>query len=114
MLYLMRDTLPFGRWPRGKGIWHGAPARVAGKDGFLGIRRIAVFRFKLFKRPDGGEIVSRLLMQSALSDAVSFGYPEIAGGFLFYDRVKVKQYPCYRGPSVGRNAHSRVASSQAS
>jgi hypothetical protein len=28
--------------------------------------------------------------------------------------VSVKQYACYRGTSVGRNAHSRVACSQAS
>ncbi len=90
------------------------PARIAGEDGFFGIGRIAVFRFKHFEQPDGGDVVAGLLVQSTLSNAMRLGDAEVAGGFLFDSRVEVEEDARYRGSSVGGNAHSRVACSQAS
>jgi hypothetical protein len=66
------------------------PADIAGKEGFFGIGRVAVFRLKLFERADGREIVVRLLMEAALSDTVSGGDAKVAGGSFFDCRFGVK------------------------
>ena len=110
----MRDRFPFSGRIVVKRVWHCAPSRVAGEHSLFRFGRIAVFCFKKFERPDGGEIVAGLFMQSALTDAVGVSDSEIAGGCFFQDRVEVKEDSGYRGSSLGRNAHSRVASSQAS
>jgi hypothetical protein len=94
-----------------KGIGHGAPADVAGEGGLFRIVGVTVFGLKRFESPDGRKIVAGFFMQAALSDAVGVGYAEVAGRLLFGFRLESADDGWQA--SVGRNAHSRVAISQA-
>jgi hypothetical protein len=111
--YFKRDAFPFVRGRIGKDIRQCAPAHIAGKDGFFVIGRIAVFCFNPFECFDGGDVALRLRMRAALSDAVGIVYPEVAGWLRFADGLAVESDDDSWGASVGGNAHSRVASSQA-
>ena len=49
---LVRDLLPLARWLRMEDIRQRSPPAVARKDGLLGVGRVPVSGFKLFKRAD--------------------------------------------------------------
>ncbi len=83
MLHCPRSASPFARREVPKHVGHGTPARVTGEHGLFIVGGVAAFRFESLQKTDGGNIVTGLFMQPALSDPVRIGYPEIAGGFSF-------------------------------
>ena len=108
--------LPFGRRIGPEGIRHGAPAGVFHQQGFFGSGCHPALGFDALQRADGFDIIESLVAEAAFADPVSVCYSEIAGGEGVWFWVGLPDDDGLRGGcsgSGGRNAHSRIASSQA-
>jgi len=110
--------LPFGGRVGAEGVGHGAPAGVFHEQGFFRASWRAAFLFTAFQSANGFDIVESLVAEAAFADPVSVRYSEIAGwdgvwlGIGLPDNGRLNGGRSGRS-SPGRNAHSRVASSQA-
>ena len=107
------NALPVPRGASLKRSWHRTPTRVFRECGLLFRPRETVFVLNSLQRPDCCEIRLRFLSETALTDSVSVGYAEIAGKGWLGSRVAGSNDSWGRSSSSARNAHSRVASSQA-
>ena len=108
--------LPFGRRVGAEGIRHRAPACVFHEKRFFRASWRAAFLFAAFQSADGFDVVESLVAEAAFADPVSVCYSEIAGGEGVWFWVGLPDDDGLRGGcsgSGGRNAHSRIASSQA-
>ena len=79
-LELVGRLLPFRRRMPVKRAGHCAPAHITGEDALFVFRGVAVFRFKLFQRADGRDVVSCFFAKAALAYPVGFGDSEVARG----------------------------------
>jgi len=109
---------PVGRGVGAEGIRHRAPAGVFHEQGFFSNGRRAAFGFDGLQRADGFYIVECFVAEAAFANPVGVGYSEIAGWDGVWLWVGLPDDGRFRGgrfgwSSPGRNAHSRVASSQA-
>ena len=110
---LVGNLLPLARWLRMEHIRQRSPPAVARQDGLVRIGGVPFIAFKLFQRADSFEVGDGFFPETAFTDPVRIGYPEVTGrrGWRVVglepeedDRVRLW---------LGSNAHSLIAISQA-
>ena len=111
---LLGSLFPFRRRVAIEDTRQCPPACVAGKLRLLCAARVTTLRLDILQDPDRLEVAARLFPQAAFANAVRTYYAEVAGAAgAAWLGIEVPDDDRAVSSSLGRKAHSRVASSHA-
>jgi len=106
-------VLPFWGRVGTEGIRHCTPAGVFHEEGFFPVGRATAFGLDALECTDCFYIVESLVAEAAFANPVCLCYSEIAGLDGVWLGVSLPDDGRFGRSSLGRNAHSCVATSQA-